>query len=80
VGCFPNDDERFQQVFDLRHGAIQRFCYRRLDPDCANDAVAEVFLVAWRRLDAVPEAVEALPWLYGVARNVVRHFLRGRQR
>lgn len=33
---------------------------------------AETSLIAWRRLDAIPS--EPLPWLYGVARNVVlRH-------
>ena len=31
--------------------------------------VAETFLVAWRRLDEVPE--EARPWLLGVARRVL---------
>ena len=31
--------------------------------------VAETFLVAWRRLDEVPE--EAKPWLLGVARRVL---------
>ena len=33
-----------------------------------DDVVAETFLVAWRRLDDIPEA--ELPWLIGVARNV----------
>jgi RNA polymerase sigma-70 factor (ECF subfamily) len=31
--------------------------------------VAETFLVAWRRLDGVPD--EPLPWLLGVARKVL---------
>ena len=34
---------------------------------------AETFLVAWRRLEVSPE--QPLPWLYGVARNVVRRQL-----
>jgi RNA polymerase sigma-70 factor (ECF subfamily) len=46
----------------------------------ANDATAEVFLVAWRRFEAVPDGDGTLPWLYGVARNVVRNQLRSRQR
>lgn len=36
-----------------------------------DDVVAEVFTVAWRSLDRIP--AEALPWLLGVARNVVLH-------
>lgn len=75
----PSDEAKFRQLFESHHEAIQRYCVRRLDPDRANDAVAEVFLVAWRRLDAVGEAA-ALPWLYGVARNVVRHFYRSQGR
>jgi RNA polymerase sigma-70 factor (ECF subfamily) len=42
----------------------------RLAPgDVVDDVVAETFLVAWRRLDDMPE--EALPWLLGVARRVL---------
>jgi RNA polymerase sigma-70 factor (ECF subfamily) len=44
---------------------------RRLPVSDANDAVAEVFLAAWRRLDDVPADGAALPYLYGIARNKV---------
>jgi RNA polymerase sigma-70 factor (ECF subfamily) len=37
-------------------------------------------LVAWRRLDDVPPGAEALPWLYGVARNVLSNQRRGDRR
>jgi RNA polymerase sigma-70 factor (ECF subfamily) len=43
----------------------------------AEDVVAEVFLVAWRRLDDVPEGEAALPWLYGVARKTIGNQRRG---
>jgi RNA polymerase sigma-70 factor (ECF subfamily) len=47
----------------------------------ADDAVAETFLVAWRRLGDVPQGDLALPWLYGVARRVVSEDRRsGRRR
>jgi RNA polymerase sigma-70 factor, ECF subfamily len=49
---------------------------RTPDPQDAADVVAETFLVAWRRLDAVPSGEQARPWLYGVA----RHTLANRQR
>ena len=35
----------------------------------ADEIAAETFLVAWRKFDALPS--DPLPWLYGVARNVV---------
>jgi RNA polymerase sigma-70 factor (ECF subfamily) len=40
--------------------------------------VEETFLIAWRRLDRVPE--DALPWLYTTARNVVANEIRRQQR
>jgi RNA polymerase sigma-70 factor (ECF subfamily) len=46
------------------------FAIRRSDDRAtAEEAVSETFLVAWRRLDAVPD--EPLPWLLGVARKVI---------
>lgn len=76
----PSLDAAFRTVFDEHHDAVHRFCLRRLGVDEGNDATAEVFLVAWRRMDAMPELDETLPWLYGVARNVVRNQQRTRQR
>jgi RNA polymerase sigma-70 factor, ECF subfamily len=46
------------------------FAIRRSDDRAtAEEAVSETFLVAWRRLDVVPD--EPLPWLLGVARKVI---------
>jgi RNA polymerase sigma-70 factor, ECF subfamily len=42
--------------------------------------VAEVFLTAWRRLDAVPEGDAARVWLYATARRVVANQHRSRRR
>jgi RNA polymerase sigma-70 factor (ECF subfamily) len=42
--------------------------------------VAEVFVVAWRRFLDVPEVSQELPWLYGVARNLVANHFRSVQR
>jgi len=67
-------------VFDAHHDAIHRYCLRRLAPDDANDATAEVFMVAWRRVEDLPDRDESLLWLYGVARNVVRNQLRSGRR
>jgi RNA polymerase sigma factor (sigma-70 family) len=54
---------------------------RRTDnPDDAADVIAETFLTAWRRLDAVPPGDEARLWLYGVARRVLANYRRGERR
>src|SRR4051812_46392002 len=69
--------ERFERLYDEHLEAVRRYVWRR-DPSIADDVVAETFLVAWRRLDDVPES--ARPWLIGVARNVRLNLRRGRQR
>jgi RNA polymerase sigma-70 factor (ECF subfamily) len=57
---------------------VRRFLARRTDPDTADDVLAETLLVCWRRLDQVPE--NALPWVYGVARNCLANIQRGERR
>jgi RNA polymerase sigma-70 factor (ECF subfamily) len=59
---------------------VRRFCLRRLPVSDVNDAVSEVYLVAWQKADEIPRGDEALRWLYGVARNVVRHTERSNRR
>lgn len=65
------DRARFERIFTDHYESVSRYCHRRLPSDDANDATAEVFVVVWRKIDAVPDAPETLPWLYGVARNEV---------
>lgn len=76
----PSSDTRFRRLFDEHEVAMREYCSRRLGVDEANDAAAEVFLVAWRKIDQVPTGDEARLWLYGVARNVVRNASRGSRR
>jgi RNA polymerase sigma-70 factor (ECF subfamily) len=49
---------------------------RRIRPDESDDVVSEVFLIAWRRFDEIPDGYERA-WLYGVARRAVSNTLRG---
>lgn len=70
-------ERRFEQIHEECFEAVRRYAWRR-DPDSADDVVAETFLVAWRRLDEVPQ--EALPWLIGVARNVRLNLVRSQRR
>jgi len=46
----------------------------------AADALSEVMLVAWRRLDDVPNGDEAKLWLYGVAQRVIANQDRSARR
>ncbi|NNC92385.1 MAG: sigma-70 family RNA polymerase sigma factor, partial [Acidimicrobiia bacterium] len=76
----PTTDTKFRRIFDEHFQAVTRYCLRRLPVADVNDATAEVFLVAWKKIDRVPGGEEALPWLYGVARNVVRNTSRSTRR
>lgn len=72
---------RFEQLYDATSHLILGYALRRTDgAEDAADVVAEVFLVAWRRLDDVPAGDEARLWLYGVARNVLANHSRALRR
>lgn len=47
------------------------YCRRRADPSDVDDLTAEVFLVAWNKIEQIPTGDAALLWLYGVAFRVV---------
>jgi RNA polymerase sigma-70 factor (ECF subfamily) len=63
-------------MFDAHRASIWSYCFRRLPGDDVQDAVADVFLHAWRRIDQAPDGDGRLLWLYGIARNVVRNARR----
>jgi RNA polymerase sigma-70 factor (ECF subfamily) len=60
-------------VFDLYFEPVNRYCLRRTALDDVNDVTAEVFAVAWRKVGQIPHGGDALPWLYGVARNEINN-------
>jgi RNA polymerase sigma-70 factor, ECF subfamily len=71
---------RFDQLFDDHYQAVYRYCVRRVGITDAEDATADVFAVAWRRLDEMPEDASTRAWLYGVAYRVVGNQYRTRLR
>jgi RNA polymerase sigma factor (sigma-70 family) len=72
--------ERFEQIYRANYEAILGYARRRTAPDEAADILAETFLVAWRRLDSVPDGEAARLWLYGTARRVLANHERARRR
>jgi RNA polymerase sigma factor (sigma-70 family) len=76
-----DDDRRtrFEALFAAHHAAVRSYVVRRAGGGIGvDDAVADTFLVAWRRLDEVPEP--ARPWLLGVARRALADQRRGLRR
>ena len=81
MGREHDDIGRFQAIYDAHYGAVVAYARRRTsDPVDVQDAVAETFTIAWRRMAEVPDADAALPWLYGVARRVMANQRRGNRR
>ena len=73
--------ERFEALFHSHSRPLLGYALRRLERrEDAADALAEVMLVAWRRLDDVPPEPETRLWLFGVARGVVRNQSRSAAR
>jgi RNA polymerase sigma-70 factor (ECF subfamily) len=74
----PTRAKRFEGLFRDNYPLVRAYALRRAAPDAVQDAVAETFLVAWRRLEDVPD--DPLPWLYGTARRVLANQRRSAAR
>ena len=61
--------ERFEALYTGSYQEISCYVRRRVPPDAADDVVAQVFTVAWRRFGQVPGPPQDRLWLFGVARN-----------
>jgi RNA polymerase sigma factor (sigma-70 family) len=72
--------DRFRAIYEANYHRILGYALRRAGREDAHDLVAETFLVAWRRLEEVPEGEKALLWLYGTARRVLANQQRGARR
>mgnify|MGYP001813208938 CR=1 FL=1 len=74
------DQRQFERLYHEHAQAVYAYCLRRTSREEAKDATADVFAVAWRRWEDVPNDGGALPWLYGVAKNVLRDRSRSMRR
>lgn len=72
----PATDDQFRRLYEGHFEAVRAYCLRRLPVADANDAVAEVFVIAWKKMTETPTRGSMRPWLYGVARNVIAHSKR----
>ena len=72
--------QHFKRLYMEHHAAVLGYCIRRVDRSHAQDVASEVFTVAWRRIDDVPEGEGTLPWLFGVASNTLANHRRSERR
>lgn len=74
---------QFGHLFECHAQAVFNFCARRTaDLALAEDLANATFLEAWRHRQRAPfrDPDAALPWLLGVANNVVRNATRSGRR
>jgi RNA polymerase sigma-70 factor (ECF subfamily) len=57
-------------LYDTYHRRVYAYVVSRAGRQLADEVVSDTFVIAWRRLAELPEP--ALPWLFGVARNLLR--------
>jgi RNA polymerase sigma-70 factor, ECF subfamily len=77
----PEGRRRFDALFASYSSDILAYCgWRAASAGNAQDAVAEVFLTAWRRLDELPDGDAARVWLYATARRVIANQRRSNRR
>ena len=74
------DDAWFERFYERHHANVAAYCARRVGSVDGADATAQVFAVAWRRIDDLPDGDSGMRWLYGVARRVLGHQWRSTSR
>jgi RNA polymerase sigma-70 factor (ECF subfamily) len=75
-----DEEARFAELYRRYGRQLNAYCLRRTQRSQAADVVAETFLVAWKKIEQVPNGEAALPWLYAVAYRVLSHQWRHRAR
>ncbi len=67
-----------EALFAEHARAVRAYALRRTDPSTADDIVSEVFVVAFRRWQEIPD--DPLPWLLVTARRVLANHRRAADR
>jgi RNA polymerase sigma-70 factor, ECF subfamily len=75
------DPDAFGVLFERHASLIFNYCFRRIgNRETAREMLQVVFLEAWRRRSKELPPDKVLPWLYGIATNVVRNQRRSERR
>jgi RNA polymerase sigma-70 factor (ECF subfamily) len=74
----PDPGERFTALYDTFHPRVHAYAVSRAGRQLAEEVTSETFCVAWRRFGDLPDP--PLPWLLGIARNVLRESFRAQAR
>ncbi|MFC9079946.1 RNA polymerase sigma factor [Streptomyces sp. NPDC057062] len=66
--------QRFRDVYEECYPRVLAYATSLVGRQMGEDITSETFTVAWQRVGSIPRP--ALPWLLGVARNLVRELRR----
>lgn len=75
-----SDDESFEDLYRSTYPNVVAYCRRRLSGDQADEAVADIYAIAWRKRSHFLTAEAPLAWLYGVGFRVVSSQYRANKR
>lgn len=75
------DAARLTRALERSAGDLLAYLERRVGVDDAPDLLGETMVVAWRRVDDLPDDAErARMWLFGIARGTLLNHARGTRR
>lgn len=73
--------DAYATIYERHATAVYNFAFRRTGSWArAEDVTSTVFLEGWRRRSSDLTHDSALPWLYGITNNVIRHQSRSHLR
>ena len=75
-----SEPRAFEPIFDRHFVAVHRYLHRRAGRDLADELAAETFALAFERRASCCTSRSALPWLYGIATNLLRRRWRTERR
>jgi RNA polymerase sigma-70 factor (ECF subfamily) len=75
------EPQLFRVIFERHYRRVYAFLARRVGRSVADDLAAETFVRAFERRSSYDTSVErALPWLFGIAVNLLAHHRRSEAR
>src|SRR4026207_521328 len=75
-----NEPTAFELIFDRHFGAVHRYLHRRAGRELADELTAERFALAFSRRESCRASGSVLPWLYGIATNLLHRYRRAERR
>ena len=75
-----SEPKAFEPIFDRHFRAVHTYLHRRVGRDLADELAAQTFAIAFERRASCRAAGSVLPWLYGIATNLLRRSRRTESR